>query len=64
MRKQRIALIDPINGVAYSRPGRKNNRGYQEDCALQQCLDERGLPEARRFASRHYQGVVVAVLVD
>ena len=65
MRKQRIALIDPIHGVAYWRAARKGCAGiYHEDSEIQAVLNKKGLAAARLFASRHYQGVFVAVLVD
>lgn len=62
MRKRRIALIDPIEQVAYSRSARRGSRGYQEDAELQAVLSDKGLERARVFARARYQGVVVAVM--
>jgi len=62
--KQRIALLDPINLVAYSRSTRKANIGYSEDARLQDLLLDKGLAVAKRYASRHYAGVCIAVMAD
>jgi len=59
-RKPRLALLDPVEGVAYSRPLRRGGK-YVEDCELQAVLYDRGIDGAREFASRRYGGVVVAV---
>lgn len=65
VRKNRIALIDPVNEVAYSRPVRKGSAGnYVEDTELQDVLDDRGIDEAKLFASRRFHGVAIAVLAD
>ena len=60
-RKPRIALIDPVYGVAYSRPVRKGGK-YVEDVELQDVLDAKGRDAAKRFARRRYHGVMEAVL--
>ena len=59
----RIALLDPINMVAYSRMARKDAK-YHEDEQLQSLLNDKGLAIAKQFASRNYGGVYVAVLAD
>lgn len=61
-RKRRIALIDPIERVAYSRSARSGTTGYREDAELQAVLLDKGLERARVFARTRYQGVVVAVM--
>ena len=62
MRKHKIALIDPIEQVAYSRSVRRGSSGYREDGELQAVLTDKGLERARVFARTRYQGVVVAVM--
>ena len=61
-RKPRIALLDLIHWVAYSRSLQRNNAGYTEDAELQAVLDDKGFLAAKRFAMRHYHGVMIAVL--
>lgn len=61
-RKNRIALIDPLEQVAYSRPVRKGNPKYREDLELQAVLSDKGLERARVFARNRYHGVVIAVM--
>jgi len=63
MRVRRIALLDPIHEVAYSRSHRKDTAGYKEDAALQSVLDDKGLRAARLFAMRRYLGVQIAVFL-
>jgi len=57
-----MAFLDPVDLVAYSKPVRRNSAGYREDSELQAVLDNMGLERARVFASRRYQGVVIAVM--
>ena len=60
-RVPRLAILDPIEGIAYSRPLRKGGR-YVEDNQLQALLDDKGIEAAKRFAALRYGGVMVAVL--
>jgi len=62
VRKPRVALLDPIDLVAYSKSARRNSVGFREDAELQSVLNDKGLEQARVFASRRYHGVMVAVL--
>ena len=62
-RKPRIALIDWVHKVAYSRTLQRNSAGYTEDPELQAVLDDKGFLAAKRFAMCNYHGVMVAVLV-
>ena len=62
--KQRIALLDPVHFVAYSRSTRIKNAGYSEDARLQDLLLDKGLAVAKRYAARHYAGVCIAVMAD
>lgn len=62
VRKPKIALLDPVDLVAYSRSVRCNSAGYHEDIELQSVLDDKGLEHARAFARTRYHGVMVAVL--
>lgn len=61
-RKRRIALLDPVEEIAYSRPARKGHAGYQEDTELQALMDNKGLESAKAYAMARYQGVMVAVM--
>ena len=62
VRKPSVALLDPVDLVAYSKPVRRNSAGYREDPELQAALDSMGIEQARVFAGRRYHGVMVAVL--
>ena len=62
-RVPRVALIDPVYYVAYSRPIRKGAR-YVEDAALQDIVLDKGVEAAREYALTAYQGVQVAVFVS
>lgn len=59
----RIALLDPVYEVAYSRTVRRGAR-YVEDETLCGLLWEKGLDVARQYALVNYQGVQVAVFVQ
>lgn len=58
----RVALIDPINEVAYSKSVRRNSAGYQEDAQLQRVMADRGVQETHEFATRRYHGSRIAVM--
>ncbi len=62
VRKPYVALLDPIDLVAYSKSVRCNTAGFREDTELQAVLDDKGLEHARVFARTRYHGVMVAVL--
>ena len=61
--RRRIALLDPVEEVAYSRPARRAGK-YREDAVLQALLNDKGLDYARQYARRNYGGVYIAAMAD
>ena len=60
-RSSRIALVDPVHKVGYSRANRRGCE-YKEDPVVQEAIDQHGPSGAVGLCSRLFGGVVKAVL--
>jgi len=61
-RVPRIVVLDPVDGVVYSRPARRGGR-LVEDASLQDLFLEKGRDALRRFACLNYHGYAEGVVV-